>query len=174
MNPKKVSICHPEKPHRSNGLCVTCWWRQYRSRPEVHPKYLRRQASWRKRDRKKNPEKWSAKGKRKRENNRETTLASQRKWRFKITHEEYKSISKEQNHVCAICGGIDNGRSLAVDHNHSTGYIRGLLCRRCNQGIGSFGENIELLQKAILYLQHTATHPAIPEPRAIIERAVCP
>jgi len=42
---------------------------------------------------------------------------------------------------------------LSVDHNHLTGEIRGLLCQRCNQGLGSFLENPEILNKAILYLK---------------------
>ena len=44
-------------------------------------------------------------------------------------------------------------KSLAVDHCHKTGKIRGPLCGKCNKGIGMFDDNLELLQKTLLYLQ---------------------
>ena len=55
--------------------------------------------------------------------------------------------------ACDICGKEEsNGFDLAVDHNHKTGKIRGLLCRKCNTGIGLFQDSTELLAKAIEYL----------------------
>ena len=44
-------------------------------------------------------------------------------------------------------------RRLAVDHDHKTGKIRGLLCISCNVGLGHFQDDVELLRSAILYLQ---------------------
>jgi len=59
-----------------------------------------------------------------------------------------------QGGVCAICGGInDNDDALSVDHDHETGRIRGLLCSKCNKGLGSFNDDPELLRKAIAYLE---------------------
>jgi len=66
-----------------------------------------------------------------------------------------------QGEGCAICGrklGHKKGRSglpsrLVIDHEHKTGKIRGLLCSRCNSGIGIFEEKIELLEAAIKYLE---------------------
>ncbi|MFA5049307.1 MAG: endonuclease VII domain-containing protein [Patescibacteria group bacterium] len=73
---------------------------------------------------------------------------------FNITLEEYNKILDEQNGKCAICGNIKNGnRVMCVDHDHYTGHIRGLLCGRCNLGIGSFTDDIDLLKKAIIYLE---------------------
>jgi hypothetical protein len=43
--------------------------------------------------------------------------------------------------------------ALAVDHNHISGLVRGLLCRNCNNGLGQFKDNIETLEKAITYLK---------------------
>ena len=72
---------------------------------------------------------------------------------YNITPEEYDTILKRQNNVCAICHNIDSGgRKLAVDHNHETGEIRGLLCSRCNRGIGFFMDDVHLLEDAIRYL----------------------
>lgn len=61
----------------------------------------------------------------------------------------------KQNGKCAICGnenGAKDGRSLALDHEHDSGVIRGLLCTPCNQGIGAFRENLDLLRAAMGYL----------------------
>lgn len=56
---------------------------------------------------------------------------------------------------CAICG-TDNwssrNRRPNIDHNHVTGHVRGLLCDRCNLGLGSFGDSLDVLQNAALYL----------------------
>ena len=51
---------------------------------------------------------------------------------------------------CQICGGVKN---LHVDHCHSSGLIRGRLCRSCNTGLGNFGDTLEGLEKAIEYLK---------------------
>jgi Recombination endonuclease VII len=57
---------------------------------------------------------------------------------------------------CDICGGEQTYRNkmrLAMDHDHKTGELRGWLCDRCNNGIGHFGDDTELLRKAIAYLK---------------------
>ena len=74
--------------------------------------------------------------------------------RHGITLEDYQQMYKAQNGVCAICGRKEScdGYSLAVDHCHETKKIRGLLCRKCNTGIGLFHDSTELLAKAIEYL----------------------
>lgn len=65
---------------------------------------------------------------------------SERKNRLKRTYgltlKQYDKMIEDQGGVCAICGGInENGHRLAVDHNHETGKVRGLLCRKCNLGL---------------------------------------
>ena len=79
---------------------------------------------------------------------------------FNITIEDYEYLFNKQNGVCAICGNKEdrkhrNGKtfSLAVDHNHITGQIRGLLCSRCNMAIGGLGDSVEMLEKALVYLK---------------------
>jgi len=67
---------------------------------------------------------------------------------------EYKQVETRQNGVCAICQKIcASGRKLAVDHCHATGRFRGLLCGKCNQGIGLLQESSELMKRAINYLK---------------------
>lgn len=85
-------------------------------------------------------------------------MTSSREWylrsRHKITLKEFDDIENSQNGKCAICNVSKEAspRGLAVDHNHGTGEIRGLLCLRCNLGLGYFKDNIQLMQNAINYL----------------------
>ena len=66
----------------------------------------------------------------------------------------YQVILENQEYSCAICGvHIDDcKRSLAVDHDHNTGLARGLLCGRCNIGLGYFQDSVDLLRDAEAYL----------------------
>lgn len=68
--------------------------------------------------------------------------------------EEYETLLEKQNNVCAICGitAEEIGKKLVIDHNHETLKIRGLLCWRCNSGLGFFKDNQAHLAMAIEYL----------------------
>ena len=72
---------------------------------------------------------------------------------------DYNVLLKLQSGKCAICGIAEadykasQGKAFAIDHDHKTGAIRGLLCCRCNRGLGYFGDNVENLTNAINYLQ---------------------
>ena len=74
---------------------------------------------------------------------------------FNMSLEAYNNLLEKQNHCCAICKKHenDNKRDLAVDHNHKTGKVRGLLCINCNRLIGYSKDNIETLENAIRYLK---------------------
>lgn len=81
--------------------------------------------------------------------------------RYNITNSDYDKLLESQGGVCAICG-TDDPKSpqgsiyFNIDHDHSTGEVRGLLCTPCNQGLGFFGDSIDQLEKAIEYLmKHT-------------------
>jgi hypothetical protein len=77
---------------------------------------------------------------------------------FGITPEEYAAMVVAQDGRCAICREEETAtargrvRSLAVDHDHETGAVRGLLCSRCNTALGLFRDNPALLLEAIAYL----------------------
>jgi len=62
-------------------------------------------------------------------------------------------IERNGRHKCQICGAPPGKRALAVDHDHQTGELRGILCTPCNQAIGHFRDNPALLRMAIRYLQ---------------------
>lgn len=79
------------------------------------------------------------------------------KKKYNLSQEQYNTLLKEQNGICAICPNkqATTGRNrgvLIVDHNHLTGINRGLLCSRCNRTLGLFGDSIPLLISAINYL----------------------
>jgi hypothetical protein len=88
---------------------------------------------------------------------REKSRIAHIKRKFGLSAEEYDRMLQEQNGVCAICGmKCKTGFNLAVDHNHDTGKIRGLLCKNCNTALGLLKENPENMLKAIEYLrQHS-------------------
>lgn len=79
---------------------------------------------------------------------------------YGITLERYQEMLLAQGRKCAICGTFEPGgkpnrfgvSSFQVDHDHHTGRLRGLLCTRCNIGIGGLKDSIELLEAAVAYL----------------------
>ena len=75
------------------------------------------------------------------------------KWRYGLPIERYEAALKAQGGLCAICRGKNDSQRLHVDHCHETGEFRGLLCFKCNAGIGKLCDSIELLQAAIAYLE---------------------
>jgi hypothetical protein len=71
-----------------------------------------------------------------------------------FSEEKYQILHAEQHGLCKICGRSETGnRRLSTDHDHDTKQTRSLLCRRCNTALGNFDDNIELLTKAIKYLE---------------------
>ena len=100
-----------------------------------------------------------------------TPCEEHRKWklfivkRYGITHDEYYGMLKKQNYECKVCGSTanNNGRcrsgKLFIDHCHTTNKVRGLLCSKCNHGLGLFDDNVDKLQKAIDYLKQFERKP---------------
>lgn len=74
--------------------------------------------------------------------------------------EQFEQLLAEQDGVCAICGEKEKKFSrLSVDHRHSDGFIRGLLCSGCNTGLGRLKDSEELLIKALEYLRNAKLAP---------------
>jgi hypothetical protein len=70
--------------------------------------------------------------------------------RYKLTLEDWHALLISQSGRCAICN--DPMKEPHIDHCHENGKVRGLLCFRCNNGLGFFKDNTEYLQQAIRYL----------------------
>ncbi len=75
--------------------------------------------------------------------------------KFGITAGDYDMMCEEQKGCCAICGKHESEftRRHAVDHCHTTGRVRGLLCTKCNNGLGCYDDDIARLKNAIKYLE---------------------
>lgn len=71
---------------------------------------------------------------------------------YGITIEQYELILEAQGGKCAICRGGTSKKHFAVDHNHKTGEVRGLLCARCNSGLAKFMDKHENVVAAATYL----------------------
>ncbi|MGH3681487.1 MAG: endonuclease VII domain-containing protein [Natronosporangium sp.] len=90
--------------------------------------------------------------------NREKHHGSTREYhlrrRYGIGQQEFEQLLAAQGGVCGICGAE---RPEHVDHDHVTGYVRGVLCFNCNGGLGHFRDDRGRLDKAIAYLTATAS-----------------
>jgi len=97
---------------------------------------------------------------RRRQENPEVYKNAELKKNFGITLADYNEKLKAQNYVCSICEEPEKVihhvsgkvKSLAVDHCHTTGEVRGLLCQRCNRTLGKLKDSIDLLDKMKVYL----------------------
>lgn len=73
--------------------------------------------------------------------------------RFGITSDQFDRMLRRQKGVCGLCKGPPGARQFAVDHDHVSGSVRGLLCRGCNVGIGNLKDDPKLLEKAAGYIR---------------------
>ncbi|WKV17129.1 putative integration and excision endonuclease VII [Salmonella phage PKM.Hi.22.6] len=78
--------------------------------------------------------------------------AKKLKSRYGLSVEDFENILDAQNNKCAICNESLNGGGV-VDHCHTSGKVRGILCRTCNIGLGHFRDNEDFLNSAIKYLK---------------------
>lgn len=83
---------------------------------------------------------------------------SELKKQYGISLSEWEAMHLSQGGVCAVCKSSESERSsrysnLSVDHCHSTGRVRGLLCSSCNRGLGFFKDRPDLIDAAAAYLR---------------------
>ncbi len=73
--------------------------------------------------------------------------------KYGLEPEDYDAMLEQQGGLCAICKReCVTGRALHVDHDHNTGRVRGLLCHKCNSGLGQFGDSLDVIRSALTYL----------------------
>lgn len=138
--------CGADIRHRGSSAkwCLTCVSKrvvQYRD-PEYKKKHARLPQS-----------KARAAAYRKSASGRRNLKSTQLRVKYGITVERYEAMFAAQGGVCAICKQPPKDRDLAVDHCHQTGYIRSLLCNRCNMGVGYFGDHPRILDAAAKYIR---------------------
>lgn len=142
---KNCSRCKRVKPFsefakKGDGLAAWCkeCYREYRA--ENRERINNRQQEYREQNRERVRE-WD------RRKGRRNLLA-----KYGLTEKQYDDMHEAQSGRCSICGKEPEDR-LCVDHDHETGAVRGLLCRGCNAALGAFGDSIEMLEQALIYLK---------------------
>lgn len=135
MTTKQCSVCDEDKPlsdfwKKGRKLCSAC-----------KPCTAARNKEWR-------------------DSNKDKLRDIAYKNKFGISLEEYEAKLETQNNCCAVCGVSQDKVSMrfAVDHNHTTGAVRGLLCGQCNVAIGMAKEDIAILASMISYLMEYEGH----------------
>jgi hypothetical protein len=93
--------------------------------------------------------------------NLEKIRAWNRKYLYGVMPKVYEQMLVEQRGVCAICGGNRGKHELGVDHNHISGDVRGLLCKKCNLAVGYMDDNPEWLRSAANYLEETSRNTSL-------------
>jgi hypothetical protein len=155
---KKKSEFYSNKKRRGGGLhhyCKVCARKQvkehYKNNKEKMTKIASKYYFKNKAKISKRVAKWK-------KNNPDKVKQHQRRARLKksygITEKEYDAMLMGQGKKCLICEEyIGYCGELVVDHNHSDGKVRGLLCHHCNRGLGCFKDSILNLKRAIMYLE---------------------
>lgn len=164
-----VPTCHPERKHRTGGLCNACYCAKFGR--ENREKIKAQQRAYREA----NKAKIYLQRKAYRERNKDNIAYKQRifysrtkplrreqqrdymlRMRHGISLDDYTLLLESQKGACAICERSKNlpgnGKRLHVDHDHKTGIIRGLLCHDCNLVLGNAHDSMEILKAALKYL----------------------
>lgn len=148
----RFADCHPDRPHLSQGLCGACYQRQRRKKQSV----FLHEREYNRRYRETHKAVISGKLKAWREKNKDYVASAKEaqrvKQKYKISLEQIAAMAEAQQHCCKICS---NKRPLTVDHCHSTGVVRGLLCQQCNSVLGLAYDDQAILHNAIRYLQES-------------------
>lgn len=73
--------------------------------------------------------------------------------KYGVTPTDYQAMLSNQGNTCYVCQRKPGKRRLAIDHRHSDGVVRGLLCGRCNTYIGHIKDDIDAAQRLLTYLK---------------------
>jgi hypothetical protein len=157
MENKTCSKCRDPKPitefHSRQHRCKECqraYQKEWQAKNKAH------RAEYQRGHYRKHLEKYRESHAQYYQDNKGAIASSDRKRRYGMTDEQFQQLLERQGGCCAICGTNDpsggHGNNFHVDHDHSTGAIRGLLCHHCNHGLGKFKDSPELLHKAMSYL----------------------
>lgn len=144
----RMATCHPERKHKARGLCKACYLRAvYYANPERERERRRRRYHERREVKAKNA--WHNPG-------RERARAGYRRKAYGLEPREFEAMLEAQEGRCALCGRLFR-QTPHVDHNHKSGRLRGLLCSRCNIGLGwveaSLRRDRRWMGRAVSYLR---------------------
>ena len=158
-NGKPCVSCGKTEKYVSNWSCVECTTNSTKNRsPDVYKKYINSEkgSEWKKNYRKTKvyrdvQKKWVLSDY---ENNKEKYIGYSLK-KYGLTIENYNALKNQQDNKCMICNTHENelNQRLAVDHCHTTGIVRGLLCGPCNTSLGLLKEDENIMKNMIEYIQ---------------------
>lgn len=142
---------------RLRGMCRNCESVKYKDWYITNKeRHLLTSRKWQK----KNPKKVTLYLRKYRETHPKQYFQYALKGRYGLSLDEYWKMSKLQGGKCAICQNGENSNKskklLSVDHCHKTNKVRGLLCDRCNLGLGLLGDSSEIIAKALKYMRKYA------------------
>jgi hypothetical protein len=126
-NPNRPASCHPDRPYLAKGLCNQCYEKGRRKR---------------------DPERKNAHNRKFSRANPHKVREYQRRYAYGIEPSEYEAMVAAQRGLCAIC---QQAKPLCVDHCHTTGLVRALLCKFCNLVMGRVDANPEFVQRLGAY-----------------------
>lgn len=153
----KMSVCHPLKLLHAKGLCKNCYHKQLiQSNPVFKKTQVQNQSQWHI----KNPTKrldYQLRSKlapdyRQR---RQLSTARYRNQKLNITEEQYQALLTYQNNQCGACYQDLTNLRRSLDHDHSTGIVRGFLCHKCNLGLGLLRDDPSIILGLFEYLHTT-------------------
>lgn len=144
---------HDRRKVYALGLCRSCYdkTRRHKTREYARSRY------------KKNRRKINAWQREyyKKHKRSELALLQQVLNRYGLKVGDYERLMELQKDCCALCREKPKKGRLYVDHDHKTHKVRGLLCPRCNMGLGAFKDHPELIQAALVYLRQSG-EPTVP------------
>lgn len=142
--------CKKDRDIRAKGLCGSCYEQELLNN---NPKYKRNRQQYQAEYRRRNKEKLAQYNK-ERQQRRSVDGEFKKKRRDNYYFKKYgitaSEFDRRKQEPCEICG--ERKTTMHADHNHDNGQFRGVLCSKCNNGLGFFNDNIVMLGKAIEYL----------------------
>jgi len=153
---------------RGNSYCLECKKEDRKSKKEEIKKYnssrREKRQEWVKKDRLNNPERYKKYGRNGHLKNKDKINKRTNAKKYGLTVDEYKGLLEKASNKCEICGNIETRYTakkinnsdvcrLCIDHDHFNGNVRGILCFKCNIGLGNFNDDSSLVLKAYEYLE---------------------
>ncbi len=142
----KQAECHPDRPHEARGKCKPCYMLEFKA------KRANETAEYHKEYREANRSKLKQKEQVARDNKPVKFRDAYFKRNYGMSLIEVESMLLSQECKCAVCSMSIDMSSKHVDHCHTTGVVRGLLCHNCNIGIGMMRDNPDIMRNAITYI----------------------
>ena len=153
----KCEVCDEEVSRKGVRLCRGCYYKKERPNRGNKEAQAQQRKEYKQQYFQRNKEKIIQKRKENPINSDKQFLYSI-KSKYGVSELEYKTMLEQSNYCCDICGSkqIQNPKNkdkLCIDHCHTTGKTRGLLCRGCNLAIGYFKDDTTVIENSIKYIK---------------------